>query len=556
MTSKEKEIPYLKGEGFYIEPSEVKVNARARQFFDSNEMEKLKESINELGQLQPIIVTRELDLVAGERRTLACKDLSRRVWAAYLDNVDTLGLLKAELHENTCRAPLTPVEELKRKYEIHELLKEQEGPKHSARGTAKFLEESHTLTSEDLKMAEYVMNLPSKFEGCKTKSDIRKTVKNLDRKAEQFLLERSIKDLSDDERFKKINIPDEISSPIVFTGEQLNEEEIRQMEVAFEAASSDAIEEADEDSAQWIAERVRDYERRLLVGDAFEVLPKLDDNSIDIFFLDPPWGVGLDEKVERGGLKGDGYKDDQKGFLESFPLLLDLAFKKLRKEGFLFCFFAINYHNFVYQSLQDSGFNANWRPIIICKENIHSSQVASYWPASSYEPVAIAKKGRPQLINRGAQDHLLTRWLGPSEKYGFVSAKPAECYLYLLRMVARPGDVVCDPMYGSGSAFVACEQAFDLKINWFGWDNDDGKKTGENRRRSLLRLSEWAMKFADEKKILEKLGQPIDAPEEAPMPDTYINLTPGTPEWTRYFKAHPEQQDEMLIFRRKLKEEN
>lgn len=35
------------------------------------------------------------------------------------------------------------------------------------------------------------------------------------------------------------------------------------------------------------------------------------------------------------------------------------------------------------------------------------------------------------------------------------------------------------------------------------------------------------------------------------MPSDYKDITPGTPEWLRYWKEHPEKQDEMIEWAKK-----
>jgi ParB-like chromosome segregation protein Spo0J len=72
----------------------------------------LVESIARLGQLQPIVVTPNLDLIAGARRLAALTQLGRRkVLIHMVDELEDAGrALMAERDENSCRAPLRPSE--------------------------------------------------------------------------------------------------------------------------------------------------------------------------------------------------------------------------------------------------------------------------------------------------------------------------------------------------------------------------------------------------------------------------------------------------------------
>ena len=106
----------------FMEPKKIKVRARARQLFDPREMEELKSSFLSVGQLQPVLITKDNRLIAGERRVRACVDLGMQVWYEYLDETDDVKLLKAELDENMRRSAYTAVEEVLLKRKIFRIL--------------------------------------------------------------------------------------------------------------------------------------------------------------------------------------------------------------------------------------------------------------------------------------------------------------------------------------------------------------------------------------------------------------------------------------------------
>lgn len=77
------------------------------------DLDSLAKSMKELGQLQPIVVTTELRLVAGGRRLEAAKSLGwTEIDANIVDNLSAAtDLLRAERDENTCRQAFRPTEE-------------------------------------------------------------------------------------------------------------------------------------------------------------------------------------------------------------------------------------------------------------------------------------------------------------------------------------------------------------------------------------------------------------------------------------------------------------
>jgi ParB family chromosome partitioning protein len=91
--------------------SDVQVADRYRG--DLGDLTGLAESLRELGQLQPIVVTSGLRLIAGGRRLAAAHSLGWvKIEAKIADNLtDASALIRAERDENTCRKSLTPTEE-------------------------------------------------------------------------------------------------------------------------------------------------------------------------------------------------------------------------------------------------------------------------------------------------------------------------------------------------------------------------------------------------------------------------------------------------------------
>src|SRR5216110_3118692 len=88
----------------------IKVPKRHRQ--DMGDLAGLAESMTEVGQLQPVVITPEMRLVAGARRLEAAQSLGWVEIEAYVVSnlTDAAGLLRAEADENTQRKAFTPTE--------------------------------------------------------------------------------------------------------------------------------------------------------------------------------------------------------------------------------------------------------------------------------------------------------------------------------------------------------------------------------------------------------------------------------------------------------------
>src|SRR5262245_5259645 len=116
--------------------SEIVVGDRHRQ--DLGDIAGLAKSIRDLGLLQPIIITRDKNLIAGRRRLEAIKELGwTKVDAQVVDHLgDALLALRAERDENTCRKPFTPSEAVAIGQALEELEKAKAKERQKAGGRA------------------------------------------------------------------------------------------------------------------------------------------------------------------------------------------------------------------------------------------------------------------------------------------------------------------------------------------------------------------------------------------------------------------------------------
>ena len=99
-----------------IELSKIIVRPQARKYFDREKHEDLKRSIADKGLLEPILVrpTKKLsiyELVTGERRFRACKDLGLEYIVASVRELTDVEVMEICLVENLIREDLNPYEQ-------------------------------------------------------------------------------------------------------------------------------------------------------------------------------------------------------------------------------------------------------------------------------------------------------------------------------------------------------------------------------------------------------------------------------------------------------------
>ncbi len=99
----------------YLSPNQIIINPyQPRQNFGEQALESLKKSIQQHGILQPLVVTQTMggkyELVAGERRLRAAKELNLKKIPVIIRTVKDLEKLELSLIENIQREDLNPIE--------------------------------------------------------------------------------------------------------------------------------------------------------------------------------------------------------------------------------------------------------------------------------------------------------------------------------------------------------------------------------------------------------------------------------------------------------------
>ena len=104
-----------------VQISDIKIKKRVRK--DLGNLDDLKDSLRVYGLLNPITINSNYELIAGERRVQAAKQLGwTSINANILDNLTEVDELEMEIEENNQRKPFTD-EELMEGYKRLQRLK-------------------------------------------------------------------------------------------------------------------------------------------------------------------------------------------------------------------------------------------------------------------------------------------------------------------------------------------------------------------------------------------------------------------------------------------------
>lgn len=413
----------------FIDPMTVKVNEdlpRIRK--DLGEVQKMLDSIKNFGQIQPIVINQNMELLAGGRRLAACIIGSIPVMAIYKDAVDPILMRELELEENLQRKALTPAEEVLAVQELHELKQRIHGVAVSGKkdsgwrldDTAAILGKDTSSIIKDIALAEAIKNFPELAEA-KTKSEITKAVKGLVKVAQKV------------EALKTYE-------------EQLSQRTDRYI---------------------------------LLNVDSSRHMASMPDNSVDLLLTDPPYGIEID-KISTGvgnitgntlSTTGLSYADSREEALPLLELLAKESFRFVKPTGFAYVFCGPEWFWLLRKMFISAGWNVHVKPIIWIKHPSGQCNMPAYWPSSCYEMVMFARKTDSRLVVEGQPDWIQCNPVPESLRL-HPAEKPVQLIENLINRTSLPAQLGYDPFMGSGSTVetmfkhmmksIGCEKTLEI----------------------------------------------------------------------------------------------
>lgn len=411
----------MEAETLYVEPKEIKVAENlARVRSDLGKIKDLAASIKQFGQLQPIVINRNMELICGGRRLEACREAKVKALVIFKDTLDPLTMREMELEENIQRKSLTPAEELTAVAELHRLKQDKYGetsfgPKAGGwdiGDTAGLLGRDVSGVAKDLLLAKALAQFPGLAE-CKTKSEMSKAVKAL----------TSVQNrLAGLEKFEEV---------------------------------SKSVEQA-----------------QLIRGDALEHMCLQPDSSVDVLFTDPPYGIDITAlQMGLGGKTGSDtntagftFDDSEERALMLYATLARESFRFVKETGFAFVFVAPSMFPKVRLFFSAVGWDVGQRPIIWVKRESGQNNQPERWFSSCYEMILFARKEESKLILQGQPDWIQCDPVSIASKV-HTAEKPVKLIKELLSRCAYPGATIYDPFMGSGSTV---EATLELRMQGIG----------------------------------------------------------------------------------------
>ena len=446
----------------FCHPDKITVPKDRFRPADSVEVEAMAQSFREVGQLQPILVDKDMNLTAGLHRLMTCKKLEREVWY----ETEEMGRLilnspmlrrMAEYQENFRRKDFTPAQKSEAIAYIDSLMRELHGSKVAGKGTGdgewtqmdtakKLGLKSHRTVSEAITVTKAIEKEIPGVKEAKTHQEAMSIVKTTTRMkaAEELARRQSEKGTA------------EVENPIEHFGE------------------------------------------KLILGNCLEKMRELSGGICSFFITDPPWKINMDKAMDDHGSaaqRATGTYDDSAD--DIIQLLKDVTtemYRVARPDCYVVMFCGIKHFNELSEHFREAGFQVYNKPLVWVKTSdgggmcSSKSPAPSLWPASVTDFMILARKGNATLAQLHKGDAFLSPPCPTVERI-HQAQKPIRLMEDIIRRFYHPGTnpLLIDPFAGSGSTLIAARR-IGIK-QYFGYE-----LSAENRERAITYMVNVYMK--------------------------------------------------------------
>ena len=395
----------------------IQVSDRARK--ELGDLEGLEQSLRKSGLAQPLSVMELEDgtyrLLAGERRLTVLRkngveQVPVRIYPSSLTELEQKSI---ELAENFHRKDFTYVEYDNLIAKIHELQLEIHGRKESTKPdapgwskekTAELMGISRAAVVAAIKRAEAHRAVPELFAGCRTQKEANKVVDTLS----ELVIKEAI---------------------------------ARKLESEMPANA-----------------RIRQLTESYVLGDFFEQVKKIPDETINLVEIDPPYSIDLAAQKNRGREVAEGIGQYNEIPYDEYPDFLAKVFSEcyrvMTEHSWLLCWFGPDpWFETVKTLLESTGFKVSGLPCIWIKPTGQANNPVLRL-ANAYEMFFYASKGSPTL---GKPGRINVFQFDPvhAQKKVHPTERPVELMKEIYSTFTFPGSRILIPFLGSGSGLIA-----------------------------------------------------------------------------------------------------
>lgn len=438
-----------------IKLSDIKVGDRLRE--DMGDIEGLAESLRDNGNLHPIVIDSDNNLIAGGRRyaawtLLATNKVPSADPAKYLEvpftRFESLSLAKRkmlELEENHQRKDTTWQEEVLGLAEYHRLAEREalrDGEKWSQTMTGALLGVSQVSISVALMVAK---DLKADKDG-----EIAKCAS-----LKEALTLRAVRKLDEaaKEQLRRIQSRQkEAASNVVLARAQVQVTPEDLAKVTLQSNHSiESVVEAGTPKLQ--GPSVEEIASFYYHGNCIDIIPEIaKKTTINHIICDPPYGIEM-SNLDAANVASVRAEHDVESNLQLLPEFMSTAYKHIAEDGFLCMWYDLDHHEKIKNWAEAIGWKVCRWPLVWCKTSSCSNQSAQYNITKATEVCYFLRRSEKSIIKtKQAKNYILADAV-TSGTHAFV--KPDALWKYCLETVSTEKQTILDPFAGEGSGLAA-----------------------------------------------------------------------------------------------------
>jgi ParB family chromosome partitioning protein len=380
-----------------VQVSLIKVSRDQRQRSELSGIDVLADSIRRLGLINPITISRDGELIAGERRLSAVKLLGwEMVPIQYTDEIDESSKRAIELEENVKRVDLTWQEQCKAVTEYHEIRLSQE-KSWSQEKTALALGLEQPTVSQYLGITEEVRRGNADL----LQQPLLSTARNMVARTNERRNDKAL------EALRGFTLTDVEPAPSIITA----------------------------DFTKWVT---------TYKGPRFNFL-----------HCDFPYGINAD-KMQQGGSVAThgGYDDSSETYWHLLNALCNSIDRICTESAHLMFWFSMHYYADTLDFFSNhSDFVIDPFPLVWMKsDNIGLLPDPQRGPRRIYETCFFGSRGDRKIVSS-----VSNAFAAPTDRQQHMSTKPEAVLRHFFRMFVDENSVMLDPTCGSGSALRAAK---------------------------------------------------------------------------------------------------
>jgi DNA modification methylase len=218
---------------------------------------------------------------------------------------------------------------------------------------------------------------------------------------------------------------------------------------------------------------------KIICGDSLKELKKIDDETVDMIFSDPPYGIN------KKGIINDSNLDQ---YFKSLPD----CYRILKNNRYFIIFSSIKNLPLFFMN---NPFSYKWQYIFYINNTMHRGGLGF----NKYSPILIFEKGKAfhnpicDILEITGSSKSCAKRVHPTQKETVICTE-------IIKNLSNENDIILDPFVGSGTTQVSCEQ---IKRNSIGIEIEKNYCELAYQR---LQKEVSQLKFGREKSIIEKIG--------------------------------------------------